>query len=168
MAKPERHRVTVGGMNIRKDRLVLRPWSLQDAGAALAVYSRSEVARCLAPAMDAVADESAMTAVLKQWIDQCSTLEALAGRWAVELADSGELIGGAAVLPLPQDGVDLEIGWQLAPAHWGQGLAHRGGPCSRPLHVRSRRRRAVRRRTAPVVVEEGPCGGRDPGGRRPC
>jgi RimJ/RimL family protein N-acetyltransferase len=127
MAKPEHHHVTVDGMRIRTNRLVLRPWSLQDAPAALDVYGQSEVSRWLAPAMESVADESAMTAVLKQWIDQCSALEPPAGRWAVELADSGELIGGAAVLPLPPDGVDLEIGWQLAPAYWGRGLAAEAG-----------------------------------------
>lgn len=127
MAKPEHHHVTVDGTRIRTNRLVLRPWSLQDAPAALDVYGQSEVSRWLAPAMESVADESAMTAVLKQWIDQCSALEAPAGRWAVELADSGELIGGAAVLPLPPDGVDLEIGWQLAPAYWGRGLAAEAG-----------------------------------------
>ncbi|MFJ7017981.1 GNAT family N-acetyltransferase [Streptomyces sp. NPDC101117] len=127
MAKPEQHRVSVDGNRIRTDRLVLRPWSVDDAANAVTVYGHGEVARWLAPAMSAVDDETAMTAVLKQWIDECSALEPPAGRWAVELADGGELIGGASVLPLPPDGVDLEIGWQLAPAHWGQGLATEAG-----------------------------------------
>lgn len=127
MPQPEQHHVTLDGARIRTDRLVLRRWSLEDAAAALAVYSQSEVARWLAPAMEAVPDEAAMEAVLRQWIEQCSALEPPAGRWAIELADSGELIGGAAVLPLPPDGVDLEIGWQLAPAHWGRGLASEAG-----------------------------------------
>ncbi|CAM5650534.1 MULTISPECIES: GNAT family N-acetyltransferase [Streptomyces] len=127
MAKPEQHRVSVDGNRIRTDRLVLRPWSVDDAVNAITVYGHGEVARWLAPAMSAVDDETAMAAVLKQWIDECSALEPPAGRWAVELADGGELIGGAAVLPLPPDGVDLEIGWQLAPAHWGHGLATEAG-----------------------------------------
>ncbi|MFF7105015.1 GNAT family N-acetyltransferase [Streptomyces nigra] len=127
MAKPEQHRVSVTGNRIHTNRLVLRPWSVDDAAKAVAVYGRSEVARWLAPAMSAVDNEAAMTAVLQRWIDECSALEPPAGRWAVELAGSGELIGGAAVLPLPPDGVDLEIGWQLAPAHWGRGLATEAG-----------------------------------------
>ena len=57
MAKPEQHHVTVDGRRIRTNRLVLRPWSLQDAAAALAVYGQGEVARWLAPAMEAVAGD---------------------------------------------------------------------------------------------------------------
>ena len=38
------------------------------------------------------------------------------GRWAVEVAESGEVVGALALLPLPPDELDLEIGWQLAPA----------------------------------------------------
>ncbi|MFD7392957.1 GNAT family N-acetyltransferase [Streptomyces sp. NPDC059852] len=127
MTKPEQHRVSVAGGRIHTYRLVLRPWSVDDAAEAVAVYGRSEVARWLAPAMSAVDDEAAMTAVLRRWIDESFALEPPAGRWAVTLADTGELIGGAAVLPLPPDGVDLEIGWQLAPAHWGHGLATEAG-----------------------------------------
>ena len=39
----------------------------------------------------------------------------------------GPLVGGAAVLPLPPYGVDLEIGWQLAHPFWGRGLAAEAG-----------------------------------------
>ncbi|MEV8092292.1 GNAT family N-acetyltransferase [Streptomyces nigra] len=119
--------MSVAGNRIHTDRLVLRPWSVSDAANAVSVYGHGEVARWLAPAMPVVDDEAAMAAVLRQWIDECSTLESPAGRWALELADGGGLIGGAAVLPLPPDGVDLEIGWQLAPAHWGRGLATEAG-----------------------------------------
>ncbi|MFC9083338.1 GNAT family N-acetyltransferase [Streptomyces sp. NPDC057062] len=117
----------IDGSSIRTDRLVLRPWSHQDAADAFAVYGNGEVARWLTPHMTEVPDETAMAAVLQQWIRERSALEAPAGRWAIELAHSGELIGGAAVLPLPPDGVDLEIGWQLAPAYWGRGLAAEAG-----------------------------------------
>ncbi|MCW2709841.1 MAG: family N-acetyltransferase, partial [Marmoricola sp.] len=49
------------------------------------------------------------------------------GRWALELAGTGELVGGIVLLPLPPEGHDLQIGWQLAPAYWGQGLAGEAG-----------------------------------------
>ncbi|MET8965897.1 GNAT family N-acetyltransferase [Streptomyces sp. NPDC004074] len=77
----------------------------------------------LALAMTRVPDKHAMGGVLRQWIEQCSSLEPPAGRWAIELAASGDLVGGAAVLPLPPDGIDLEIGWQPARPFWGRGLA---------------------------------------------
>ncbi|MFJ8613543.1 GNAT family N-acetyltransferase [Streptomyces sp. NPDC093675] len=124
---PRRQHVTVDGPRIVTARLVLRPWSLSDAVAALAVYGEADVARWLAPAMSRVPDAAAMEEVLRRWIDECSALEPPAGRWAVELAGTGELIGGAAILPLPPDGVDLEIGWQLAPPMWGKGLAAEAG-----------------------------------------
>ena len=37
------------------------------------------------------------------------------------------MVGGVAVLPLPPDGEDLEIAWQLAPDAWGRGLATEAG-----------------------------------------
>ncbi|GAA3808884.1 hypothetical protein GCM10022206_54190 [Streptomyces chiangmaiensis] len=85
------------------------------------------MARWLAPAMTTVPNKDAMEGVLRQWIGQCSSLEPPAGRWAIELAGSGELVGGAAILPLPPDGIDLEIGWQLARPFWGRGLATEAG-----------------------------------------
>ncbi len=50
------------------ERLVLRQWTADDAGAALNPYSDAEVARWLAPAMDRVGDEAAMRLVLQQWM----------------------------------------------------------------------------------------------------
>jgi RimJ/RimL family protein N-acetyltransferase len=110
---------------IRTDRLVLRPWSVDDAQAALAVYGAEDVARWLSPAMDRVPDVAAMASLLAQWAAEERTPPE--GRWALELAGTGELVGGIAVLPLPPDGEDLEIGWQLAPRAWGRGLAAEAG-----------------------------------------
>lgn len=121
------HRMSIDGSRIQTARLVLRRWRLEDAKAALAVYGTDEVARWLAPAMARARDESAMRTVLRDWIAECSGMQEPQGRWAVELASTGEIIGGSAVLPLPPDGLDLEIGWQLAPAHWGRGLASEAG-----------------------------------------
>jgi RimJ/RimL family protein N-acetyltransferase len=66
-----------------------------------------------------------MRELLDGWSNQ--QLTAPEGRWAVELADTGELVGGVAVLQLPPDGEDLEVGWQLAPHLWGQGIAAEAG-----------------------------------------
>lgn len=122
-----RHRVRVDGDRIETARLVMRRWSTDDAEAALAVYGQDEVARWLAPAMTTVPDRDAMHTLLRQWIEECASLEAPAGRWALELAATGELVGGAAILPLPPDGIDYEIGWQLARRFWGRGLATEAG-----------------------------------------
>jgi hypothetical protein len=39
------------------ERVTPRPWTVDDAAAALAVYGDAQVARWLAPAMDRVGDE---------------------------------------------------------------------------------------------------------------
>ena len=119
------HAVRVQDGVITTPRLRLRPWSVDDAGAALAVYGAPEVARWLTPAMGRVTDEAAMRDIIEQWLGE--DLDAPQGRWAVELAETGELVGGVAVLPLPPEGDDLEIAWQLAPLAWGRGIAAEAG-----------------------------------------
>ncbi len=122
---PREHRVTVEGRTIRSPRLTLRPWTLDDAETAIAVYGEADVARWLSPAMDRVADVDRMRSVIEGWLAE--DLEPPQGRWAVVLTSSGELVGGVAVLPLPPYGEDLEVAWQLAPHAWGQGYAAEAG-----------------------------------------
>ena len=108
------------------ERLVLRPWTADDAGAALRPYGDPEVARWLAPTMDMVGDEAAMRVVLQQWIAEDGRMLTPAGRWAIELRSDGHLIGGATLLPLPPDD-EYEIGWQLDRDAWGHGYATETG-----------------------------------------
>ncbi len=49
------------------------------------------------------------------------------GRWAITDKQCGQVIGGVALLPLPPGRIDLEIGWQLAPAMWGHGYGAEAG-----------------------------------------
>lgn len=121
------HRVVVDGPRIHTPRLLLRPWAPDDAAAALAVYGTDEVARWLAPAMERVAGETAMRALLDGWIAEYASLEPPQGRWAIERRETGEVVGGVVLLPLPPYRGDLEIGWQLAPSAWGEGLAAEAG-----------------------------------------
>lgn len=108
------------------DRLVLRPWQVDDAQAALRSYGDAGIARWLSPTMDQVRDEGGMRVVLQQWIAEDARMLTPAGRWAIELRDSGELIGGATLLPLHPDD-EYEMGWQLERAHWGNGYATEAG-----------------------------------------
>src|SRR5258706_10699138 len=100
------------------ERLVLRPWTIDDAGAALGAYGDAEVARWLVPAMDRVLDAAAMRLVLQQWVAEDTRLQAPAGRWAIELREGGHLIGGGPPLPPPPDD-EVGIGWQPGPEAWG-------------------------------------------------
>ena len=112
---------------LKTDRLTLRPWRMDDAEAALRIFGDDEVARWLSPAMERVADMSAMRLLLQQWILEDSRAPAPAGRWAIELSTHTRVVGGVALLFLPPGGEDLEIGVQLAPERWGQGLASEAG-----------------------------------------
>ena len=108
------------------ERLVLRPWAVDDADAALRAYGAADVARWLVPSMDQVLDAAAMRLVLQQWVAEDARLQPPAGRWAIELRDDGRLIGGATLLPLPPDD-EYEIGWQFDPEAWGRGYATETG-----------------------------------------
>jgi RimJ/RimL family protein N-acetyltransferase len=125
VASEQQHRVEIDDQTIRSPRLVLRPWATDDAAAALAVYGSEEVTRWLSPAMGRVDDVTGMEAVISRWL--ADPPPAPAGRWALELVETGELVGSVVLLPLPPEGDDLQIGWQLAPSVWGRGLAAEAG-----------------------------------------
>lgn len=110
---------------LRTERLVLRPWSPDDAPAALRVYGAESVTRWLAPALPRVSSVAEVRDLLSAWVT--TPPPAPGGRWAVTSADDGTVLGGVALLTLPPDHDDLEIGWQLDPAHWGRGYAAEAG-----------------------------------------
>jgi RimJ/RimL family protein N-acetyltransferase len=118
--------VSLMAHRLETERLVLRPWSVDDAEAALRAYGDAEVARWLAPAMDQVNDLAAMRVVLQQWVAEDARMMTPAGRWAIELRQDGRVIGGATLLPLPPED-EFEIGWQLGQPEWGHGYASETG-----------------------------------------
>jgi RimJ/RimL family protein N-acetyltransferase len=122
---PGDHAVAASERVVRSPRLSLRPWRVEDAEAALEVYGVDDVARWLSPALDRVPDTDAMRALIERWLEE--ELELPQGRWAVTVTETGELVGGVAVLPLPPHGEDLEVAWQLAPHAWGHGYAAEAG-----------------------------------------
>lgn len=108
------------------ERLVLRPWAVDDAEAALDIYGTGEVTRWLSPAMDRVADVDSMRSLLERWLAEGARMIVPGGRWAIEDRESGELVGAATLLPLPPDEA-YEMGWQLRPTAWRNGYATEAG-----------------------------------------
>jgi RimJ/RimL family protein N-acetyltransferase len=107
--------------------LVLRPWHQDDETAAAAVYGAPEVALWLCPALPAIVDRSDMRRRLGEWMAESDAAGLPLGRWAITDKQSGRVIGGVALLPLPPGRTDLEIGWQVAPAKWGHGYGAEAG-----------------------------------------
>lgn len=105
------------------ERLIVRDWTIADAESAFAIYGRDEVARWLgAPPRRPAASVEAMRASLERTIAHDAAAPQF-GLWALELRDSGTLIGAVLLRPLPGGGGEVEIGWHLNPDHWGHGYA---------------------------------------------
>jgi RimJ/RimL family protein N-acetyltransferase len=108
---------------LRTGRLLVRDWSVGDAEDALKIYGREDTIRWLAHELRRIPDVAAMRAVLQDWITQQRSMAPGTGRWALTLLEGGALLGGIALLPMPVPEADVEIGYQLAPEHWGRGYA---------------------------------------------
>jgi RimJ/RimL family protein N-acetyltransferase len=113
--------------DVSTERLILRPWRIEDAEQALGIYGDQEIARWLSPALGRVPDHASMRLVLEQWITEDSRLATPCGRWAITARQDGRVVGGAILLPLPPGGEDLELGWQLRHDSWGHGYASEAG-----------------------------------------
>ncbi len=113
---------------IETDRLILRPWRQADKPVFHALVNT--------PAMMAHFGGPTDQAAHDRIIDRQIALQARDGHcmWAVELRDGGALagvcgvrIGGHAGTPVPEE---LEIGWRIGEAWWGQGIAREAAEAS--------------------------------------
>ena len=116
--------------HFRTSRLIARDWTPGDAQAAFDIYGRDEVARWLgAQPRRPVSSLAQMRARLDAWI-QRSSEDPDYGVWAIELRTgpaAGAVVGAALLSRLPGADGDVEIGWHLNPAHWGNGYATEAG-----------------------------------------
>ena len=108
---------------ITTERLVMGPWTPEDASAGLAIFGCDAVTRWLAPAMEPIHDEAAMSATLDRWGKEESEAVPPVGHWAVRRREDEALIGSITLRRMPPYDEDLELAWQFGPDHWGQGYA---------------------------------------------
>lgn len=111
---------------IETDRLTLRRWQESDRPAWQAMRLEPLVMEFLPPMSEADAD----TAMARQ----NAILDANGHCfWAVERREDGAFLGFCGLKPGPE-GTPLfgetEIGWRLAPAHWGKGYAREAAQAS--------------------------------------
>lgn len=138
---------------LRSARLILRTWDVDDLAPLYALNQDPRVHEYLPGPMSSAQAEAFMAThnALQRRSGMCY--------WALALRDSGELIGFAGLKPHADDlpfAPCVDIGWRLAVAHWGKGLAseaaraclaHGFGPLGLedivsftvPANVRSRR-----------------------------
>jgi ribosomal-protein-alanine N-acetyltransferase len=107
-------------------RLLLRPWSLDDAEAAFAIYSDPEVMRFLSGVTHRSVDET-RTVIASRGMAH----HALHGfsLWATVEKETGRLLGCCG-LKFLDGGMDVEVGYHFARAAWGRGYATEGAAAS--------------------------------------
>lgn len=114
--------VTIEPGRIITPNLIMRSWAAEDARQAFEIYGNASTAMAIGRRRP-VRDVAEMRDLLGHWNLQSSQSPLPQGRWAVEAAEDGSLLGGAALLPFSPRDPQLVMGWHLRPAVRGRGLA---------------------------------------------
>ncbi|MGI8572419.1 MAG: GNAT family N-acetyltransferase [Solirubrobacteraceae bacterium] len=104
----------------RTERVLIRPWRLDDADRCYDVYRREEVTRWLRGKPMSSRQEAVEIIERNQ---KRLAADPRFGSWAVVERSSGIASGGMILKPLPDGDGEIEIGWHLHPDSWGRGLA---------------------------------------------
>ena len=108
------------GAQLRTPRLLLRRWREGDLDSLAAINADPAVMEHFPATLT-----RAETAVLVARIEDCFQANGF-GLWALEQHDDGALVGFTGLLPVEPRmpfAPAVEIGWRLAHARWGRGLA---------------------------------------------
>lgn len=112
-------RVHCAPMLLETDRLLLRPMHAADVDALVAMDSDPEVMRYIASGV--ATDLAAKRAKVKAFVAS-PPYRAPLGFWAITRRGDDRFRGWACLKPLEQ-GPEIEVGYRLPKAEWGQGFA---------------------------------------------
>lgn len=102
------------------DRLILRPWHLDEADRFFDMHRRMEVAQWIGGRP--MADASEAEPLIQRMLDRLAA-DPRFGAWAVVERATDIPAGTVLLKPLPDGAGEIEIGWHLHPDSWGRGLA---------------------------------------------
>ncbi|MEU6076643.1 GNAT family N-acetyltransferase [Micromonospora sp. NPDC047074] len=112
------------------ERLTVRDWTADPAELAriFDIYSRAEVTRWLGAPGLPLTDPAQAAGRLAMWRERHAGHRGRYGTWAIEVRDTGLVVGTVLLKPLPgrDEGTlteDIEVGWHLHPDCWGHGYA---------------------------------------------
>ena len=122
-------------MIFQTERLIARPWSLNDAESAFRMYGNPEVMRFLGasgaastlPSVEAMRERLGI--IIQRFIDEPE----LKGYFhaALERKEDRQIVGTTMLKPIPFSSggaaTDIEVGWHLIPEFWGHGYATESG-----------------------------------------
>jgi RimJ/RimL family protein N-acetyltransferase len=109
-----------GATTITTERLVVRPWLLDDADRFFDIYRRPEVVRWLGG--EPIQDRAEAIAMIERNLTRLDA-DSRFGSWAIVDRSIGVPVGSVILKPLPDGEGEVEIGWQLHPDSWGNGFA---------------------------------------------
>jgi RimJ/RimL family protein N-acetyltransferase len=105
---------------IATDRLLIRPWRLEEADRFFDIHRRREVARWLSGIP--MTDRQEALDRLERYKAELAA-DPRFGAWAVVERTRDVPAGSVLLKPLPNGDGEIEIGWHLHPDSWGRGVA---------------------------------------------
>lgn len=121
--RPDHFACDAAGVHLETERLLIRPWTHDDAERLLDIQSRVEVVKWLGegePALMKDLDEA--HAKVDRYAERSAPPPL--GIWALEVRATGVVAGTGLLVTLPNaEAGEVEIGWHLHPDSWGHGYA---------------------------------------------
>jgi RimJ/RimL family protein N-acetyltransferase len=109
------------GTAITTERLIVRPWRLDDADRFFDIYRRPEVTRWIGA--EPMQDRGEAVELIERILAQLDDTDFRFGSWAVVDRSTSTAVGGVGLKPLPDGEGEVEIAWNLHPDSWGNGFA---------------------------------------------